>query len=44
MHTTIAPNIPRDCPFIPDLISPPMAIENAAPIKGRKAQFDAFSV
>ena len=29
---------------MPDLISPPIAIENAAPIKGRNAQLEAFSV
>ena len=35
---TIAARIPLDWPFVTCLISPPIEIENAAPISGRKAQ------
>src|ERR1700741_1768842 len=40
----IAPNMPRDWARMQDLMSPPSAIENAAPISGRKAQLESFSV
>jgi len=36
--------MPQVCDFSTDLISPPMAIEKAAPISGRKAQLETSSV
>ena len=40
----MAPRIPRDCPFVTCLISPPIEIEKAAPISGRKAQLESKTV
>src|SRR2546422_5382230 len=39
-----APRIPIVCPRVTCLISPPIEIEKAAPIRGRKAQFASSSV
>ena len=41
---TIAPSMPKVCERSTDLISPPMAIENAAPTRGRNGQFDTSHV
>src|SRR5712691_12946942 len=41
---TIAPRIPIVWPLVTCLISPPIEIEKAAPIRGRNAQFASSSV
>ena len=41
---TIAPSMPKVWERSTDLISPPIAIENAAPTRGRNGQFDTSHV
>ena len=38
--TSTAPSMPTVCDLPTDLISPPMAMEKAAPINGRNGQLD----
>ena len=41
---TTDPSIPIVCDFATDLISPPMAMEKAAPINGRNGQLETRMV